>query len=367
MKTAFPTVGILGGGQLGRMLALAGYPLGLQFRFFDPNPESPAAHLAPLTVADYTNREALSNFARSVDIVTFEFENVPKNALEVIGQICPVFPNGRALEIAQDRMQEKTLASGLGIPTPRFRPVSSKTDLLRAVDELGTPSVLKTTRLGYDGKGQFVLKKPSDLEAAWAALGSSALVLEEFVSFSREVSQILVRSQSGEIRFYPLCENEHREGILHSALAPAPAASDLSLLAEQYGKRIADELNYTGVLALEFFVVGKELLFNEMAPRVHNSGHWTIEGSNTSQFENHLRAVMNLPLGDTTARGTALMFNLIGTTPKLTALADIAGLHIHLYAKTAKPGRKLGHVTLMAERQGDIAAKRELIGSLLQS
>lgn len=358
-------IGILGGGQLGRMLALAGYPLGFQFAFFDPNPDSPAGQLAPLTVADYSNENALAQFAASVDVVTLEFENVPTAAINLVSKYKSVFPNVRAVQTAQDRIQEKSLAEALKIPTPKFRAVTSKQELQTAVTELGVPAVLKTTRLGYDGKGQFVVRSANDIESAWEQLGSSPLILEEFVSFEREVSQILVRDQQGLMQFYPLCENVHKNGVLYSSTLPASDSSSLSKLAQQHASTIAQELQYVGVLAIEFFVRGNELLFNEMAPRVHNSGHWSIEGAATSQFENHVRAVAGLPLGPTELRGASKMFNLLGAAPNLSALCRIEGAHIHMYGKAPRPGRKIGHVTVVETNQQALELKAKKIEQLL--
>jgi 5-(carboxyamino)imidazole ribonucleotide synthase len=358
-------IGILGGGQLGRMLALAGYPLGFQFAFFDPNPDSPAGHLAPLTIADYSDEGALEQFAASVDVVTLEFENVPTAAINLVSKYKSVFPNVRAVQTAQDRIQEKSLAEALKIPTPKFRAVKSKQELQTAVTELGLPAVLKTTRLGYDGKGQFVVRSANDIDSAWEQLGSSPLILEEFVSFEREVSQILVRDQQGLLQFYPLCENVHKNGVLYSTTLPAHDSNSLSKLAQQHASTIAEELQYVGVLAIEFFVRGNELLFNEMAPRVHNSGHWSIEGAVTSQFENHVRAVAGLPLGSTELRGPSKMFNLLGRAPKLSALCSVEGVHIHLYGKAPRPGRKIGHVTVVETNQQALELKAKKIEQLL--
>jgi 5-(carboxyamino)imidazole ribonucleotide synthase len=343
-------VGILGGGQLGRMLALAGYPLGLRFRFLDPAEAAPVGALAEQVVAAYDDPEALARLAQGADVITYEFENVPDAAANALTQNHLVYPGVRALSVAQDRLYEKTLFQQQGIPTPPFRPVDSYADLDAALGEIGLPAVLKTRRLGYDGKGQRVLNTPDDVAPAWEALGPVPLILEGWVPFDRELSIVAMRSRTGETAFYPLPENGHRDGILARSLAPAPMlAATLQAQAEDYATRVLDDLGYIGVLAIELFQMGDTLLANEMAPRVHNSGHWTIEGAETSQFENHLRAILGWPLGSTATVGYSAMVNLIGTTPDPATLLEIEGAHLHLYAKAPRPGRKLGHVTLRAD------------------
>jgi 5-(carboxyamino)imidazole ribonucleotide synthase len=357
-------VGVLGAGQLGRMLALAGYPLGLRFRFLDPAPGAPASHLAEQIVADYDDQQALASFARDLDVVTYEFENVPVTTARTLARTVPVFPPPQALEVAQDRVAEKSFFQSLDIPTPAFAPVETRDSLASVVAELGLPAVLKTRRFGYDGKGQFVLREPGDVEESWQALGGVPLILERFVPFVRELSILAVRSREGETAFYPLVENRHRNGILHISRAPAPGrAAELQDQAEAYATRVLRSLDYVGILAIELFQVGDHLLANEFAPRVHNSGHWTIEGAETSQFANHLRAVAGLPLGSTEPIGHAAMLNLIGTIPEPAAVLDIAGAHLHLYGKTPRPRRKLGHVTL---RAGDPQIVEEGLAQLLK-
>lgn len=347
------TIGILGGGQLARMIALAGYPLGLRFRVFDPAPDAPAGQLAQHVVAPYDDADELRKFAQDLDAITYEFENVPADTVRLLGSLGTVYPPAEALAVAQDRLAEKRLFERLGIPTPRFQPVHSLDDLRRAVAEIGLPAVLKTRRLGYDGKGQCVLRTASDVEATFTALSgapaaNAGLILEQFIAFSRELSLIAVRGADRDVADYPLVENVHRDGILRRSLAPAPSLTTaIQRQADEYANAIARELSYVGVLALELFDVDGRLLANEIAPRVHNSGHWSIEGAATSQFENHLRAILGWPLGDTSPRGASLMLNLIGEaqpTPELLAL----GGHVHLYAKRPAPGRKLGHVTFVA-------------------
>ncbi|ADH86204.1 5-(carboxyamino)imidazole ribonucleotide synthase [Desulfurivibrio alkaliphilus] len=356
-------VGIIGAGQLGRMLALAGYPLGLQFAMLDPNPAACGGQVAPLTVASFDDRQALAELAQKVDLVTFEFENVPVDALEFLAGRVEVFPRPAVLETAQDRLREKECFQQLAIPTPAYRPVSAKQELQEAAAELGLPAVLKTRRLGYDGKGQVVLRQEADLAAAWDSLGGSALILESFVPFEREVSQVAVRGRDGEMVFYPLAENTHREGILHLSLARP--GDPLQAQAEDYSRRIMEHFDYVGVMAFEFFQTDTGLVANEIAPRVHNSGHWTIEGTETSQFANHLRAILGWPLGSTEPVGQAAMLNFIGELPKAAELLQHPGLHLHAYGKSAAPGRKVGHATLRLPAAADLpAALRRLTDSL---
>jgi 5-(carboxyamino)imidazole ribonucleotide synthase len=359
-------VGILGGGQLGRMLALAGYPLGLSFRFLDPAPGPPVEGLAELVSAGWEDQAALEAFVRGLDVVTYEFENVPAEAAAWLGQRAPVHPAIEALRVAQDRLAEKQTFQALGIHTNPFHAVDSRRSLDVGVARLGLPAVLKTRRGGYDGKGQMVLRSPADLEAAWQALGGVPLLLEGFVPFTREVSQVAVRGLNGDIRCYPLVENHHAEGILRLTIAPAADVSAaVRAQAEEAVRRLMEHFGYVGVLALELFQVGDELLANEMAPRVHNSGHWTIEGARTSQFENHLRAITGWPLGVTEAVGHSAMVNLIGTVPEEPRVLAIPGAHLHLYGKPPRPGRKLGHVTLWAdtpqERDERLARLRQVL------
>lgn len=360
-------VGILGGGQLGRMLALAGYPLGLRFRTLDLSPEAPAGHASELMVADFNDTDALKRFARGLDLVTYEFENVPVDPARFLSRRVNVFPPPEALEAAQDRLTEKRFFEGLGIPTPAFVAVDSWDDLKEALGEIGLPAVLKTRRFGYDGKGQVVIRKTEDVSAAWQSLGGVPLILEGFVAFERELSILAVRSRNGETAFYPLVENHHHEGILRVSLCPAPGAtSELQGEAEAHARRALEALNYTGVLAIEFFERKGQLLANEMAPRVHNSGHWTIEGAETSQFENHLRAILGWPLGSTTTVGYSAMLNLIGAIPDPRAVLALANAHLHLYGKAPRPYRKLGHITLRAAsseaRDTAFARLRQIVG-----
>jgi 5-(carboxyamino)imidazole ribonucleotide synthase len=363
------TVGILGGGQLARMLALAGAPLGLRFLVLDNTADACAAQFAPQLLADYRDEAALADFARRVDVATFDFENVPAESAQWLAERIRVFPSPRALGVAQDRLAEKSMFRDLGIGVPDFADVPTRAALDAAIARLGTPCILKTRRLGYDGKGQFRLRGVGDADAAWAALGQQAatvgLILEAFVPFEREVSVVAVRGRTGEFRTWPLTENWHESGILSASLAPARADADLAAQAIEHARRVANALDYVGVFALELFVRDGQLLANEMAPRVHNSGHWTIEGAETSQFENHLRAVLGLPLGSTAMVGHACMLNWIGTLPDAAGvLADPAG-HWHDYGKAPRDGRKVGHATLRADSAAGLADALERVGAAL--
>jgi 5-(carboxyamino)imidazole ribonucleotide synthase len=360
-------VGVLGGGQLGRMLALAGYPLGLRFRFLEPAPEAPVGMLAEVRHGAYDDPAVRADFARGLDVITYEFESIPVAAVQDLARQVPVYPPPAALEAAQDRLHEKTLFQELGIPTPPFVPVQSRAELADGVAQVGLPAVLKTRRFGYDGKGQFTLHAPDDVERAWKALGGVPLLLEGFVSFQREVSVLAVRGRAGDVVIYPLVENHHRQGILRLSLAPAPGlTAELQRLAEDYARRVLGRLNYVGVLAIEFFQCDGRLLANEMAPRVHNSGHWTIEGAETSQFENHLRAILGLPLGSAAVAGRSAMVNLIGSVPETRAVFEIPHAHLHLYGKEPRSGRKLGHVTVWTDDVRELQASLERLKSVVE-
>jgi 5-(carboxyamino)imidazole ribonucleotide synthase len=348
------TIGILGGGQLARMLALAGAPLGQRFLVVDSVADACASQVAPLLVADWRDFDALEGFAKRIDVATFDFENVPAETADWLTGHTRVFPNPRALAIAQDRLAEKTLFRETGIATPAFAAVDSREDLARAIDAIGLPAVLKTRRLGYDGKGQAVLRSQKDADVAWALLGGAPLILEAFVPFTREVSVVAVRSQSGEFRAYPLTQNWHSDGILAASLAPAPHAGALAERAFAHARALAERLDYVGTFALELFDRDGELLGNEIAPRVHNSGHWTIEGAVTSQFENHVRAVVGLPLGDTSLRMPSVMLNWIGELPDANAILQESDAHWHDYGKTPRAGRKVGHATVCARTNAEL-------------
>ncbi len=367
--SGIPTVGVLGGGQLARMLVLAGAPLGLRFKLLDPAPDACAGQLAPLTVGAYDAPDALRSFVEGIDVATFDFENVPAPAAEWLAATRSVFPPPRALAVSQDRLSEKSLFRELGIPVTAFAAVDTLDELHAAVATIGIPSILKTRRLGYDGKGQYRIRSAEDVQAAWSALGPQApevgLILEGFVPFQRELSIIAARDRSGEFCAWPLTRNWHVDGVLSASLAPARASAGIREKAMTYARTLAEALEYVGVFALELFEHDGELLANEMAPRVHNSGHWTIEGSHASQFENHLRAGLGLPLGSTAMRGQACMLNWLGAMPdRKTALA-VPGLHWHDYGKRPRPGRKVGHATLCADSPAELAAKLERLGAAL--
>lgn len=363
------TVGILGGGQLARMLALSGAPLGLRFRILDTVADACAGQFAPLIVGDYRDEAALAEFASQVDVATFDFENVPAESAQWLSARIPVFPNPRALGIAQDRLAEKTLFRELGIPVPDFADVADRAALDAAVAAIGMPCILKTRRLGYDGKGQFRIKMPADVDAAWDALGAQAstvgLILEAFVPFERELSVVAVRGRNGEFRAWPLTENWHVDGVLSASLAPARVDADMAERAFAHARALAEALDYVGVFALELFCRDGVLLANELAPRVHNSGHWTIEGSETSQFQNHLRAVLGLPLGDTRMVGHACMLNWIGEMPDAAGVLREPGGHWHDYGKEPRAGRKVGHATLRADTPGELAEVLARVGDAL--
>ena len=337
-------IGVIGGGQLGRMLALSGTPLGQSFVFLDPAPDACAQALGQHIQAAYDDQAALRQLAEQVDLVTFEFESVPAETVAFLSQFVPVYPGAEALRIARDRWFEKSLFNELGIPTPAFADVQSQADLDAAVAAIGLPAVLKTRTLGYDGKGQKVLRAAADVQGAFAELGSVPCILEGFVPFSGEVSLIAVRGRDGEQRFYPLVHNRHEQGVL--ALSVASTNHPLQALAEDYVGRVLKHLDYVGVLAFEFFEVDGGLKANEIAPRVHNSGHWSIEGAECSQFENHLRAIAGLPLGSTAKIGESAMLNFLGKVPEVARVAAIADCHLHHYGKAFKAGRKVGHATL---------------------
>jgi 5-(carboxyamino)imidazole ribonucleotide synthase len=348
-RSRTPLVSVLGGGQLGRMLALAGIPLGVRFRFLDPSPDAPARDLGPLLVAPLGDADALDQVAAHADVVTYEWEGVPGPAAARLAERVAVYPPVGALALSQDRLHEKELFRRLGIPVPEFRPVDDATGLQRAVDAIGLPAVLKTRVGGYDGKGQVVLRHGSDTAGAWDALGGVPSILESNVAFDRELSVIGVRGADGATRCWPLVENHHERGILRRSVAPAADVdAAVGACAADAMARLLDELDYRGVLTLEMFQTGRVLLANEIAPRVHNSGHWTIEGAVTSQFENHVRAVVGWPLGSTEARGVSAMVNCIGALPEPAAVLRVEGAHLHQYGKALRPGRKVGHVTVVA-------------------
>lgn len=363
------TVGILGGGQLARMMALAGAPLGLRFSVMDTGADACAGQVAPLVVGEYADHEVLGRFASGIDIATFDFENVPAASARWLGERVPMYPGAGALGTSQDRLAEKTLFGTLGIPVPGYAAVDSLAELEAAIADLGVPCILKTRRLGYDGKGQFRIRAASDAAAAWAALGGQAaavgLILEAFVPFERELSVVAVRGRDGDFRTWPLTENWHVDGVLSASLAPARVEPALEARAVAHARAVAEALDYVGVFALELFCRDGVLLANEMAPRVHNSGHWTIEGAETSQFANHLRAVLGLPLGATRPLGHACMLNWIGAMPSPGPVLAEAGGHWHDYGKRPREGRKVGHATLRADGPAALADALERVGAAL--
>ena len=365
-----PLLGVLGGGQLARMLALAAAPLGVNTLVVDGVADACAGQVAPLIVADWTDYAALEAFAARVDVVTFDFENVPAETARWLAERVAVFPAPQALAVAQDRLAEKTLFRECGLPTPDFATVDTREQLDEALAQVGAPAILKTRRLGYDGKGQFRLKHVTDADAAWAALSAQAskhgLILEAFVPFERELSVLAVRGRDGDFRVWPLTGNWHVDGVLSMSLAPAPDIGQLQRRATALARTLAERLGYVGVFALELFVKDGELLGNEMAPRVHNSGHWTIEGAHTSQFENHVRAVLGLPLGDTGARGVSAMFNWIGELPDAAPVLTAVDAHWHDYGKQARPGRKVGHATVCAPDAAQLATRLGGIAGALE-
>ncbi len=362
-------VGILGGGQLARMMVLEGVPLGVDFRILDSAEAPCASTLAPTRQADWRDEKALAEFADAVDVATFDFENVPAESAQWLADRIDVHPGPRALAVAQDRLAEKTLFREIGLDTARFAAVDTRADLDRALADIGAPAILKTRRLGYDGKGQFRLREAGDADAAWDALGEAAaqhgLILEAFVPFDYEVSVVAVRGRDGEFRTWPLNRNWHADGILSLTLAPAPAPDAVSEAAFAQARTLAERLDYVGVFALELFVRDGQVLGNEMAPRVHNSGHWTYDGAVTSQFQNHVRAVLGLPLGDTSLRSPSLMFNWIGALPDRVAALAVPGLHWHDYGKSPRPGRKVGHATLCAPDMDTLRVHARALAAVL--
>lgn len=347
------TIGIFGGGQLGRMMAQAALPLNIQCTFFEANTDCPSAALGQVFSTKAEN--GLNEFIESADVFSLEFENTPLADVDVLTQSKAIHPPRQALATAQNRLLEKALFDKLDIPVAPYRAVDSLESLKQAVADLGLPIVLKTATGGYDGKGQFVLRTADQIDQAWAELGpAKSLIAESFVTFSREVSIIAVRGLDGEVKTWPLAENHHHNGILSHSIVPAPNSADLQPVAQDYITHLLNHLNYVGVLTLELFVTDKGLYANEMAPRVHNSGHWSIEGSVCSQFENHVRAVAGLPLGLTEVVRPTVMINIIGKHPKTEDVLALNGVHLHLYNKTERAGRKLGHITLMPVNQSEL-------------
>ncbi|MBB5061969.1 5-(carboxyamino)imidazole ribonucleotide synthase [Granulicella mallensis] len=355
-QTARTRIGILGAGQLALMLAEAGRRLDVDIVCAGQAGDC-AEQVAPVVAVDLNDAAAVTTFAAQVDLVTIESENIDAAVLHGLN----LYPNARAVGIAQDRLPEKSFFQACGIGTAPFAPVDSLQDLEQAIVSTGLPAILKTRRMGYDGKGQVRLHRPEDAAAAWEEIGGVPCILEGMLRFDAEVSLIAARGRTGQIVFYPLIENHHRDGILRTSIAPYAHASDLQAQAEAYMTKILEELDYVGVLAIEFFVQGDTLRANEMAPRVHNSGHWSIEGSKTSQFENHLRAIAGIELGSTESQPT-VMLNCIGTMPSVEETAQFPGLFRHDYGKESRPGRKVGHLTCAASETAVIAEWQRRLG-----
>jgi len=344
------------------MLAQAARNLDIGCRFYAESVDVPGAAMGEVISGSLDDEARLARFADGLDVVTYEWENVPVTAARQIADSVPVLPPVRALEVSGDRLAEKRFFAGLGEPTAGFMPVDTRRELDDAIAGLGFPAILKTRRLGYDGKGQAVLRRPEDLDTAWHAIGGSPLILEERVSFDRELSVIGVRGADGRMACYPPIENEHRAGILRVSTGPAPGLSGETIAsAARCVTRALEALDYVGVLAIELFDVGGRLVVNEMAPRVHNSGHLTIEGAVTSQFENHVRAILGLPLGDAGIRGFACMVNIIGDLPQVGDVLAIPGAHLHLYGKPPRRDRKLGHVTVCADTLAEVGDLRRRV------
>lgn len=355
-------IGILGAGQLARMIALAGYPLGLQFVFLDPSVDACANSLGHHLHGAYDNPRLLAELAELADVVTYEFENVPADVAGFLASHTQVHPAPKALAVAQDRLIEKAFFRDINIPTAPYAPINSFADLESAINHIGYPAILKSCTMGYDGKGQSLIKSVDDLAGAWEVLAGAPAVLEGFVPFNREVSIIAARNVAGDIEFYPLSENTHRGGILR--IAKCLDGDVAQTQAQDYVTRLLEALDYVGVLALELFDVNGQLVANEFAPRVHNSGHWTIEGAETSQFENHLRAIANLPLGKTHAVGKSAMINFIGGLPVTEELLALPNTHLHLYDKAPRKGRKVAHATIRAETSAQLDSLIEQLAQI---
>jgi 5-(carboxyamino)imidazole ribonucleotide synthase len=344
-------IGIIGGGQLGRMLALAGIPLGIQFRFWEQDRDCPSSDVGEVTVGSFDDHSLIENFVAGLSYVTYEFENVPVALISAIARHVPVSPAAQALEICQDRILEKEIFNELQIPCAKFLAITNLSDLeLALTDGFPLPAILKSRRFGYDGKGQARIASMTDAQAAWQAVGAVPSILEQCVAFDGELSLISVRGHDGDVRFYPLIENTHLSGILSESIVPSKlVTTSLQSQAEEYGSRVLKHFNYVGVLTIEFFLVAGQLFANEMAPRVHNSGHWSIEGSETSQFANHIRALIKAPLGSVATKGHALLLNLVGDIPDQNPILAQTGAFLHLYRKSGRSRRKIGHITICKE------------------
>ncbi|MGH8493047.1 MAG: 5-(carboxyamino)imidazole ribonucleotide synthase [Moraxellaceae bacterium] len=360
-------IGVLGGGQLGRMMALAGYPLNLAFSFYESSAACPSAALGTVYGDADNSTATLDAFIESADVFTYEFENIPVAWVERIAAKKPVYPGVKSLSVSQNRLNEKKLFASLKIPSARFAEINSEADLKNAAATLGLPLVIKTVTMGYDGKGQFLLKEDSQIAEAWGLLGAQApLIAEEFVHFKRELSIIAVRDREGHTACYPLTENVHHRGILSHSVSPAPHVdTDTQLAAERHISAILQELGHVGAMTLEMFDTRHGLVANETAPRVHNSGHWTIEGAHCSQFENHVRAVAGLPLGSTVCEKPVAMINIIGQHPATVDVLRQTDAHLHLYGKSEREGRKLGHITVTANNHHELETRLRKLGEIL--
>ncbi len=360
------TIGILGGGQLARMLALAAHPLGIETVAVDPAPAAPVRAVGHHIRAELDDEAALEELARRADVITIETENVPVETLQRLADHVPVAPSFRSLEASQDRLHEKEFLRSIGIASAPFADVPHAAALQGALAAVGLPAIVKTRRFGYDGRGQYFLASEEDASQIGTSLGSTPHIAEGVVDFTRELSVVVVRGEDGDIRTYPPVHNVHRRGILRTTTAPAVISEEAAAQATSYARRVVDALAHVGVLTIELFDAGGSMLVNEIAPRVHNSGHWTIEGAATSQFENHVRAVAGLPLGDAEPRGYSTMVNLIGHIPDTRAVLSVAGARLHVYGKAPRPDRKLGHVTISVDDPADMQARVEQLRAALE-
>jgi 5-(carboxyamino)imidazole ribonucleotide synthase len=357
-------IGVLGGGQLGQMLGLAAIPLGMECVFYDPSPDAPARVAGRHVCAAWDDRDALARFAESVDVITFEFENVPTASLAFLAGVRPVRPGVRSLELTCDRIREKEFLRDAGVPVQPFAAVATAADLDLALATVGPHGVLKTRTLGYDGKGQRVVRAAAELAPAWAELGQRPCIYEAFVPFDREISVVATRALDGTTAVYPIVENLHTQGILFRSIAPARVPESLAAAATRHARSVLEGLGHVGTLALEMFVADHALVANEIAPRVHNSGHWTIQGARTSQFENHMRAVAGLPLGDPGAHAFSAMVNLIGGVPEAGEVLAIPGASAQFYGKAPRPGRKVAHMNVVAASREELLARLDPIESI---
>jgi len=359
-------IGVLGSGQLGRMLALSAYPLGHQMRFLASSAEDPSSLLGDIFIQN-GSQEIIEDFANNCDVVTYESENTAVNIVKEIGQKTIVYPSAKSLYTSQHRGREKSLFDKLNIPCAPYQMVNNLSELKIAVKKIGLPAILKTATDGYDGKGQFLIKSDSQLDQAWKRMSGVESILEGFVDFKRELSLVAVRGINNSHEYYPLVENSHHNGILRLTIAPAQNISPkLQQKAESYMRSLLDEMNHVGVLTIELFETDSNLVVNEMAPRVHNSGHWTIEGARTSQFENHIRAITETPLGETSCTHKySAMINIIGEQGPIDKALTLNNAHLHLYNKTERKGRKLGHITITSSTLDDLNTSLEALSEFM--